>query len=354
MRYQQHFAWSVLLRLCHWSFALSVVVLVTTGFYIHFPWTNTMLEGGSSFPVATMHYIHFIAAFVFTAALLSTADAACYAAKDKGRNRIHVHRPGDGEMARRHGEMRWVSRITRALEEDRFQLYYQAIVPMGRDGPGRHFEVLLRMLDEDEKEIIPPMAFIPAAERYNLMHGIDRWVIRNVFAVHGQIFKHGNKGGTCAINLSAASLCDEQFLDYTREQLKQYAVDPRTICFEVTETAAIVNLSSAVELMQELKKTGCRFSLDDFGSGLSSFTYLKNLPVDYLKIDGMFVRNMACDSIDFAMVQAINNVGHVMGLKTIAEFVENDGILDKLGGIGVDFVQGYLLGRPRPLVELIG
>ncbi len=289
------------------------------------------------------------------ASLLSTADAACYAAKDKGRNRVHVHQPGDGELARRHGEMHWVSRITRALEEDRFRLYYQAIVPLGQGGlPGTHFEVLLRMLDEERKEIIPPMAFIPAAERYNLMQGIDRWVIRNSFAMHGRIFSRRKGGDTCTINLSGASLCDEHFLGFAREQLALFEVDPQTICFEVTETAAIVNLSSAVELMRELKKTGCRFSLDDFGSGLSSFTYLKNMPVDYLKIDGVFVKNMVHDSIDFAMVQAINDVGHVMGLKTIAEFVENETTLDKLGIVGVDYVQGHLLGQPRPITELIG
>ncbi len=285
------------------------------------------------------------------AQILSAADASCYAAKDKGRNRLQVYHPNDSELSQRRGEMDWAARIGEALDEERFVLYFQTVLPLtDGDEEGDHYEVLVRMMDERD-EMVPPGVFIPAAERYNLMSAIDRWVIKNVFA--GLRKKYFDGGGTplhtCAINLSGASLGDESFLNFVHEQVALHNIPARCIVLEITETAAITNLSHAVGFIKNLKLAGFRFSLDDFGSGLSSFAYLKNLPVDYLKIDGGFVKDMVNDPIDSAMVQAINQIGHVMGIKTIAEFVESQEILDKLVEIGVDYAQGYGIARPRPL-----
>ncbi|MDD5403086.1 MAG: EAL domain-containing protein [Sulfuricella sp.] len=289
------------------------------------------------------------------ASVLSCADSACYAAKDMGRNRVHVYRVEDSELAQRQGEMNWVARITHAIEENRFRLYYQTIMPLAEaDEAGAHFEILLRMLD-DQGELIPPMAFIPAAERYNLMPSIDRWVVSTAFGLYWKIFSGDSlsQRHTCTVNLSGPSLCDDHFLSFINRQFALYQVPHDHICFEITETAAISNLSRAMEFIGELRSRGCRFSLDDFGSGLSSFTYLKNMPVDYLKIDGSFVRDMVNDPMDAAMVAAINQVGHVMGLKTIAEFVETEAVLEKLREMGVDFVQGFGIEHPRPLEGIV-
>lgn len=278
------------------------------------------------------------------AGLLSAADAACYAAKDKGRNRVHVYQESDAELMQRQGEMQWVSRITRALEENRFLLYRQPIVPVSGEG-GRQFEVLVRMRSETG-DIIPPMAFIPAAERYNLMPAIDRWVINAAFAACA---RHGDAGDSCTINLSGSSLGDPLLLDFIRERFRNYGVAPRRICFEITETAAIANLVDTMPLLNELKKMGCRLSLDDFGSGMSSFAYLKSLPVDYLKIDGAFVRDLLEDPTDFILVQSIHNIAQAMGIHTVAEFVESEEVFEKLREIGVHYAQGYWLGMPGPL-----
>jgi diguanylate cyclase (GGDEF)-like protein/PAS domain S-box-containing protein len=282
------------------------------------------------------------------AALLSAADTACYMAKERGRNRICVHQPYDADVRRRHGEIEWVNKMTRAFEENRFHLYYQEIQPLPLDGSCTHREILLRLLDENG-QIVPPMAFIPAAERYSLMPTIDRWVVRSVFAWMRQ-----NKESLCpqalfSINLSGQSLGDDSFADFVLDQLGQHEVDPRHICFEVTETSAIANLSRALRLMTALRNVGCRFSLDDFGSGMSSFAYLKNLPVDSIKIDGAFVRDMLSDPMDFVMVEAIARIGRVMGLTTIAEYVENDEIVQRLTELGVDYAQGFGVHRPEPL-----
>lgn len=281
--------------------------------------------------------------------VLSAADVACYAAKDLGRNRIHIYQPDDVEMAKRHSEMQWVSRITNALESGQFMLHRQAIRPIGPAAQAsqedEHIELLVRMLDE-EGALVPPNLFIPAAERYNLMPSIDRWVVREAFA---HMAAHPDAYGQVSINLSGMTYSDKNFHDYVRRQLQEYAVAAEKICFEITETAAITHLSQAVNFIREFRELGCRFSLDDFGSGLSSFAYLKNLPVDYLKIDGSFIKDMAHDDIDRAMVKAINEIGHVMGIKTIAEFVEDDEILGILVDIGVDYAQGYGIEVPRPL-----
>lgn len=283
--------------------------------------------------------------------LLSVADSACYVAKDEGRNRIHVFNDDDEALAERKGQMQWVHKITSALEEGRFEVYCQKMMSFD-SSLATHFELLIRMQDEEGK-IIPPLAFIPAAERYNLMTWVDRWMINNSFIQIKELLN------TCSerkllfsINVSAQSLCDDDFLPYVQEQLKEMEIDPALICFEITETSAIVNLTRAQNFMTKLKDLGCYFSLDDFGSGLSSFSYLKNLKVDFLKIDGAFVRDIVDDPIDKAMVEAINQVGHIMGVKTIAEYVESAEILELLREIGVDFVQGYEIAKPIPMSDI--
>lgn len=282
------------------------------------------------------------------ASVLIAADTACFIAKDRGRNQIAVFEPQNADVIRRHGEMNWVSRITRGLQEHRFVLYYQKIAHVVRtDQQGEHYELLLRLRDDDGR-LVPPMAFIPAAERYNLMPAVDRWVIATFFEYAARR-PNAARGDTFAINLSGTSINDPSFLAYVTMQFERTGASPHSICFEITETAAIANLTRATAFMTELKKMGCRFSLDDFGSGLSSFGYLKNLPVDYLKIDGSFVKGILSDRVDRAMVDAINRVGHIIGIQTIAEFVDNDKVLEELRAIGVDFAQGYGIHQPQEL-----
>ncbi|MCH8080075.1 MAG: EAL domain-containing protein, partial [Proteobacteria bacterium] len=281
--------------------------------------------------------------------ILSAADASCYAAKDAGRNRVHVYHPEDIDLAVHRGQMQWVSRINHALEEDRFRLYLQPIISLSEeDEDKKHYECLIRMIDEDGK-IILPGAFLPAAERYDLSIKIDRWVFDSVYAWMAK--RPGKlKGLThCSVNLSGHSLSNEAFLNDIVNKLDDGKVPPSNICFEITETVAISRLSNAIRFMEVLKDKGCFFALDDFGSGVSSFGYLKNLPVDFLKIDGMFVRDMVNDPIDLEMVRSINEIGHVMGKKTIAEFVENEEILECLKELGVDYAQGYYMGKPRAI-----
>ena len=274
----------------------------------------------------------------------SAADAACYAAKEKGRNRVHVYRPDDSELDLRRGEMEWVSRITQGLEDNRFLLYAQEIVAL-RPGlsRGRRIELLLRLRGEDGS-IVSPQAFLPAAERYNLMPAIDRWVVRTALATLAGDSDH--RVESCSINLSGQNLTDDSFLSFVLEQIGRHAVPPGKLCFEITETAAVTHLERARDFISTLRQAGCHFSLDDFGSGLSSFGYLKSLPVDVLKIDGRFVKYMLEDPIDQAMVDAINRMGHMMGLSTVAEFVESPAIIEELRSIGVDFAQGFAISRP--------
>ncbi|MFQ5643396.1 MAG: EAL domain-containing protein [Thiogranum sp.] len=286
--------------------------------------------------------------------VLAAADIACYAAKDLGRNRVHLYQESDDQMALRHREMHWVARITRALQDERFVLYCQPIVPVGGSGSAASMqEILVRMLDE-KGGIVAPNLFIPAAERYNLMQAIDRWVIRNLFMKLARDSRDGclDTELITTVNLSGCSINEEGFLNFIKEQFVRFAISPERICFEVTETVAVANLAQAAVFIEELKALGCLFALDDFGSGLSSFGYLKNLPVDYLKIDGQFVRDMVDDPIDAAMVSSINQIGQVMGMKTIAEFVENRAILERLRELGVDYAQGYGLAGPGPLDEV--
>ncbi|MGD8587313.1 MAG: PAS domain S-box protein [Chromatiales bacterium] len=286
--------------------------------------------------------------------ILRAADSACYIAKEQGRNRIHIHQEDDVELARRYGEMQWAVRLPRALEEQRFQLYIQDIIPIQKEDetPLRHYEFLLRMVDESGK-LIMPSTFLPAAERYNLSDKLDRWVINTAFSWFQQHPQQLNNLHLCSLNLSGLSLSNNTFLAFVIDKLEKCHIPPHKVCFEITETVAIANLSRAIGFISGLRTLGCHFALDDFGSGLSSFAYLKNLPVDFLKIDGLFVKDILDDPMDLAMVKSINEIGKVMGKLTIAEFVENTDILEKLREIGVDYAQGYAIGRPRPIDEML-
>jgi len=282
--------------------------------------------------------------------VMKAADLACYAAKDAGRSTIHVFQASDTELARRHEEMQWVSRLKDAINDDRLVLYCQDIVPVTQDTTGtRHFEVLVRMRDE-EGRLINPNRFLPAAENYNMITAVDRWVVEHSFAW----YSGRDERMLMSINLSGKSVTDPAFLEFIKGKLVEYHINAEDICFEITETAAIAKLDMAAGFMHELHKLGCRFALDDFGSGLSSFAYLRSLPVNYLKIDGSFVRNIDSDKVNAAMVNAINQLGVVMGIKTIAEFVENDDIIRKLADIGVDYAQGYGVASPKPLEDTEG
>ena len=284
------------------------------------------------------------------ASLMSSADVACYSAKDQGRNQVHLYRDSDASV--RHEEMKWVSRITNAVEDERLELFYQPIIGINeRRGRVRgHYELLLRMRDESGM-LVSPDQFIPAAERYNLMSTLDRWVIHTALSQLADRDAVDEARYTLAINLSGTSLSEDRFLEFVVDELERRKLPKGAICFEITETAAISNLARVVHFMQALKKLGCKFSLDDFGSGLSSFTYLKNLPVDYLKIDGQFVSNVVDDTVDESMVKAISAVGHAMGIETIAERVETKQVLDKLGTLGVEFAQGYYIARPSSIAS---
>ncbi|MDH3638701.1 MAG: EAL domain-containing protein, partial [Gammaproteobacteria bacterium] len=284
--------------------------------------------------------------------ILRAADTACYTAKDAGRNQISVYSEDDAGVVRRHGEMWRLTQVQRALEENRFQLNYQPIVPIG-DGndEGFYYELLVRMTD-DSGNVIMPTAFLPAVEHYNLSAKLDRWVIDNALGWLSQQPGHVELLDLCSINLSANSLEDNSFRSFVFKRLQQSKVPAEKICFEITETAAIANLVSTTDYIESLKELGCRFALDDFGSGLSSFAYLKNLPVDFLKIDGQFVKNILVDSIDLEMVKSANQIGHAMGKQTIAEFVENEAVFGKLQEIGVDYAQGFITGKPRPLDDI--
>lgn len=276
--------------------------------------------------------------------IMKRADASCYIAKDMGRNRIHIYTEDDVEIAKRSGEIQWLTRIQNALKNDSFRLALQKVVAIKNDETP-HYEVLLRMQGAD-KEIIPPLAFLPAAERYDMMPTIDRWVINTTF----KNISHERRNGTKRIyniNLSGQTLRDNSIVKFIRDQFNHFDIPPDSICFEITETAVISNLGVAIELVNKIKAMGCMFALDDFGSGLSSFSYLKNLPVDYIKIDGEFIQNIVTDSMDRAIVSAINSIGHEMGLKTVAEYVENKDILDLLGEMNVDYAQGFVIDRPQ-------
>lgn len=284
--------------------------------------------------------------------IISRVDAACYMAKEAGRGRIYVHNAADKMLLARHGEMEWTPRITQALEDHRMVLHFQPIVH--HDHPGdliSHYEILIRMVD-DAGQIILPGMFLPAAERYNLITRIDRWVVSEYFrwlAEHPVQLASLTLG---SINLSGSSLGNNECLRHIESMLTEYAIPPNKICFEITETEAIANLSHAQHFISKLKQLGCNFALDDFGSGFSSYAYLKNLPVDFLKIDGMFIKDIHTDPTNYAMVESINHIGHVMGRQTIAEFVATPQIQQSLNTLGIDYMQGYGIAKPRALSQL--
>ncbi len=281
--------------------------------------------------------------------VMTAADRACYVAKGQGRNRIHVFRRDEAEVRHRRGLRQWADRLGHALEQERFRLWYQPIRPLGADAPaGTCCELLLRLRDERGADILPG-AFLPAAERHGLASRVDRWVVDTALTWLEGCASRVSAPTLCAINLSGRSLADEGFLGYLLERLGTTGGAADRVCFEISETAAIANLSRASRFMAKLRSRGVRFALDDFGSGLSSFAYLKSLPVDFIKVDGVFVKDIVANPVDRAMVKSISDIGHVMGKQTMAEFVENDAILAQIRELGVDFAQGYAIGRPRPM-----
>lgn len=284
--------------------------------------------------------------------LLKEADSACYVAKDSGRNRVHIFTPNDEILAMRQGEMQWVAKIKQGFIDNSFILYGQPIVSLNSAETELHFETLIRYKDPDGR-IVPPGAFLPSAERYSLACQLDQTVISILFewlSTHQEFLA---KLSVCSVNLSGRTLSDQTTLEFIINQFNKWEIPPHKICFEITETAAISNLTYANKFIKLLRDNGSLFSLDDFGSGLSSFGYLKNLPVDYLKIDGLFVKDVMIDEIDLAMVRTINEVGHIMNKQTIAEFVENMEILMLLKNLGIDYAQGYAISKPVPLDELL-
>jgi len=293
--------------------------------------------------------------------LLATVDAACYAAKEEGRNRVFVGQVDGAKISHRMEDLRQASHIRHALKEGRMMLYKQPIVSPHNPGQILHSEVLVRMVEEDGKLVVPG-AFIPIAERHGLMREVDRWVISHLFEIEGDNLRRLRCVGRneerehdvflYSINLSAASLTDPTFLDYVKEQLKAHGIPGHSIAFEITETEVITHLDKAEELIRSLRELGCKFLLDDFGSGMSSFGYLKKLPIDYLKIDGLFVKDILTDPIDRSMVVMINDIGHIMNLTTVAEYVEDEKILEEIKAIGVDLAQGYGISKPQPMEDV--
>jgi diguanylate cyclase (GGDEF)-like protein/PAS domain S-box-containing protein len=323
-----------------YSIAKSLLAAVQN---LNFEWEGRTFQVGVSIGLVPITEIT-----TNTAEIMSQADVACYTAKDLGRNQVHIYENTDNKLAQRHSEILRVADITDSIKANRFRLYCQSISPLQETGnEAAHYELLIRAVDANGK-IELPKTFIPAAERYGMMAAIDRWVIRTAFRRYVELFDQ-SENIKIAINISGNSLTDASFLQYVQHNISKSGIRSRNVCFEITETAAISNLEQARIFITELKQLGCQFALDDFGSGLSSFTYLKNLPVDYLKIDGSFVSDMINDPINQAMVAAINEVGHVMGIKTIAECAENHEIIDQLTKLGVDYAQGFAISTPMPI-----
>lgn len=313
-----------------------------------FIWQNKTFNVGAS-----------IGLFIFSAksqtleTIMSAADIACFTAKELGRNRIHIYSREDQGLATRRIELDWVNKIRESIEEDRLLLYSHPIIATNDvTGPIKHIEVLIRMLDDNDV-LVSPGPFISAAERYHLMPQVDRWVVNKILEYYedGRL-DIGNDGYIIALNLSGVSLVDDELLLYIEQRIKQSNIRPECICFEITETAAIANLSVAIRFISKMRKLGCKFAIDDFGSGVSSLSYLKNLPVDYVKIDGSFVRDMVNDPVDYAMVESIHKLVALNGKLSIAEYVESELIMDNLKDIGVDYMQGFAIALPEPLLKV--
>ncbi len=315
-----------------------------------FPWDERQFRFGASIGA-----LAFSPGKTSLTELLRAADLACYAAKNAGRRRTHVYRIDDVQTQRHHAEMDWATRLSDAVDSDRLVLHGQLVQPLqeSRRGEGLNFEVLVRMRDTDGT-LVMPRAFLPAAERFDLMTLIDRWIIARAFRTVAECLREpSNRIRRCALNLSGATLGDESLLPYVKGQLALYRLPPKVFCFEITETVAISNFPAALGLIRELRAMGCRFALDDFGSGLCSFSYLKNLPVDYLKIDGTFVRDLGHDAVNRALVSNINDVGHLLGKQTVAECAEDAETIAILGELGVDYAQGFGIAPPQPIEELL-
>ena len=314
-----------------------------------FSWQDRIFQIGASIGI-----VHINKESKDVVSLMSEADIACYAAKDMGRNRVHVHELNDEHVKKIHQELSWVANIETSLQDQRFKLYIQAIAPVDITNKNHGmFEVLLRLKDDDGN-IISPGEYIPAAERFNLMRAVDVWVVQEVIKKIEYLSQSGHSEiPRIFVNLSANSITDQSFCDYVLDQLNEHPIPKNSICFEITETAAIKNMDQAISFITQLKKAHCLFALDDFGSGMSSFTYLKNFPVDYLKIDGSIVNKMDKNMADQAMVAAINKIGHVMNIETIAEHVENEAIMFELKEMGVTYAQGYYVGRPFSIDKLL-
>lgn len=299
---------------------------------------------------ASLGVIPFFQQYDDVKTILAAADDACYIAKEEGGNRIKVYETQEDRFQRRRVEMRWINRLTRALENNEFVLYYQSIVPLNETSKlNTKDELLIRLRDDATGQLIMPFDFIPAAERYNIMPQIDRWVIKTALSnFHKFRQKHGRES-MFSINLSGESFSEESLINFIKHEIKKNQIPPENICFEITETAAVGNLADALNFIRELKSIGCAFSLDDFGSGLSSFAYLKNLPVDFIKIDGTFIKNLDKDPISQAMVEAVYKIGKAMKIHTIAEYVASPTIKNLLQQIGIDYAQGYDIARPQPM-----
>jgi diguanylate cyclase (GGDEF)-like protein len=315
-----------------------------------FPWDDRQFRFGASIGA-----LEFSPGETSLTELLRAADLACYTAKNAGRGRTHVYRIDDAHTQRHRSEMDWATRLRDAVDGDRLVLHGQLLRPLRGppQGEGLNFEVLVRMRDTDGSLVLPGV-FLPAAERFDLMTLIDRWIIRRAFRTVAESLRiPGSRIARCALNLSGATLGDESLLPYVKEQLAEYRLPPGLFCFEITETVAISNFPAALGLIRELRAMGCRFALDDFGSGLCSFSYLKNLPVDYLKIDGIFVRDLGGDVFNRTLVGNINDIGHLLGKQTVAECAEDAETIGILTEIGVDYAQGLGIAPPQPIEELL-
>lgn len=313
-----------------------------------FTWTDKVFIVGASMGIA---------AITQTAGnardIVGVADAACYSAKQAGRNRIHVFRYSGAELTARNEQLNWSSRLMRALEQGGFRIYGQPYLPLS-DGARRsaYIALLLRLVDA-RGEIVPPASFVPAAERYGLMPAVDQWMVSHVFQAHRELSRKFGSSAVFGIDLSGASFNDDKFADFVLAEARQHGVPPHAICFEITETAAINQLPAAVTFLRTLRDSGFKFALDHFGAGMSSFGYLRNLPVDFLKIDSDFVKEIKKDPVSLDLVKAINQIGHILGLRTVVEHVDDPETFHVVRDIGIDYAQGYLLGKPQPLTEML-
>jgi len=313
-----------------------------------FNWGKNSFEAGASIGIVPITKVT-----ATVSEVMSSVDAACYEAKNKGRNRIQVFEPNDAEFVKHQLETSWIQKIKTAIDNNQFELYFQELHNINPKYPTPpSIELLIRL--NDKGKIIGPDSFIPTAERYNLMPLIDEWVINNTFDFINNYNKKHNTEIRVAINLSGQSLSDDTVLNLITNKLRENKhIKKKLICFEITETAAIANMSKAIEFIAQIKQMGCKFSLDDFGSGLSSFSYLKSMPVDNLKIDGVFIRDINIDPINRIFVESIHNISKIMGIKTTAEYVENEEILNCIKAIGIDYAQGFHISKPAPVTTLL-